>query len=139
MDNDIVYQARLHWIIFAWPVIAFMALMILAYEVPVLREPSLLFGAMMLLWTVSTYFVYRFSSLTIKTSQLILRKGFLTRYSTNIPVDKIESIDIRQSIWGTLFGYGDLEITGTGGTREIMTFIRKPLTCRRYIEQMIHR
>lgn len=139
MDNDIVYQARLHWIIFTWPLLLLALTVVLGIKVELLRQPSLLFAALMLLWALSTYGVYRFCSLTIKTSQIILRRGFFTRFTTNIPIDKIESIDIRQSIFGTIFGYGDLEITGTGGSREVMTYISKPLTCRRYIEQMIHR
>lgn len=139
MENDIVYQARLHRIIFAWPLIGLFALLALALYSPLFRSPSLLLAGIMGLWFISTYFIYQFSSLTIKSSQLVLRKGFFTRFTTNIPVDKIESIDIRQSLAGSLFGYGDLEITGTGGTREIMTTISKPLTCRRHIEQIIHR
>lgn len=139
MDNDIVYQARLHWVIFTWPLLLFALTVVLGIKVELLRQPSLMFAALMLLWALSTYGVYRFCSLTIKTSQIILRRGFFTRFTTNIPIDKIESIDIRQSIFGTIFGYGDLEITGTGGSREVMTYISKPLTCRRYIEQMIHR
>ena len=139
MDNDIVYQARLHWIIFAWPVILFAITMAAGLNIELLRQPSMLFGALMLLWGLSTYGVYRFCSLTIKASQIVLRRGLFTRFTTNIPMDKIESIDIRQSIFGTIFGYGDLVITGTGGTREEMTYVSKPLTCRRYIEQMMHR
>lgn len=138
MNNDIVYQARLHWIIFAWPVFLFVFTVVLGINVPLLRQASMLFGALMLFWALSTFAIYKFCSLTIKSSQIILRRGFLTRYTTNIPINKIESIDIKQSIFGTIFGYGDLEITGTGGSRELMTYISRPLTCRRYIEQMIH-
>ena len=139
MDNDIVYQARLHWIIFAWPVLLFIITVAAGIHFPLLRQPSMLFGVLMLIWLVSTYILYRFCSLTIKSNQIVLRRGLFTRFTTNIPMDKIESIDIRQSIFGTIFGYGDLVITGTGGSREVMTYISKPLTCRRYIEQMIHR
>ena len=139
MDNDIVYQARLHWIIFAWPVILFAITVAAGINIELLRQSSMLIGALVLLWGLSTFGVYRFSSLTIMASQVVLRRGLFTRFTTNIPMDKLESIDIRQSIFGTIFGYGDLVITGTGGTREVITYISKPLTCRRYIEQMIHR
>lgn len=139
MNHDIVYQARLHWIIFAWPAILLAITVTAGMNIALLRQPSMLFGGLILVWGISTYGVYRFCSLTIKASQIVLRKGFFTRFTTNIPMDKIECIDIRQSILGTIFGYGDLVITGTGGTREVMTYLSKPLTCRRYIEQMIHR
>ena len=56
----------------------------------------------------------------------------------DIPLNKIESIDIRRSLLGSLLQYGTLVITGTGGSRQLVNFLDKPLTCRRYIEQLMH-
>ncbi len=139
MNTDgIVYQARLHWIIFAGPITLLVFFVAIGINFDLFRQPSMLLALLALLWVLATVGTYHFCSLTIISNQLIVRKGFITRQTTNIALNKIESIDIRQSIFGTLFGYGDLEITGTGGTRELMTYISKPLTCRRYIEQMMH-
>lgn len=69
---------------------------------------------------------------------MILRTGMLVRQTVDIPLSKIETIDIRQSIIGSILRYGSLVITGTGGTRHVMNFLDKPLTCRRYIEQLMH-
>ena len=62
----------------------------------------------------------------------------LVRQTIDIPLAKIESIDIRQTILGSIFNYGSLIITGTGGTRHMINYLAKPLTCRRYIEQLMH-
>ena len=69
---------------------------------------------------------------------MIFRTGVLVRKITDIPYTKIESVDIRQSIMGSIMRYGSLMITGTGGTRHFINFIAKPLTCRRYIEQFMN-
>lgn len=139
MNTDsIVYQARLHWIIFAWPVIAFAIVVAIGVYFEPVRQPSMLLGVLLLLWVIATYGRYHFCSLTIIENQLILKNGFLTRQTMNIPLNKIESIDIRQTLVGTVLGYGNLEIVGTGGSRGLMTYVSKPLTCRRYIEQMMH-
>ena len=90
------------------------------------------------IWGIMTWVTYQFSSLTIKKGQVILRSGFIVRQTIDVSIAKIESIDIRQSIAGSIFQYGFLMITGTGGTRNSMNFIAKPLTCRRYIEQLMH-
>ena len=66
---------------------------------------------------------YRFSSLTIKKKQVILRTGFLVRQTVDISVARIESIDIRQTVFGSLFHYGSLVITGTGGTRQLINYL----------------
>jgi uncharacterized membrane protein YdbT with pleckstrin-like domain len=138
MDKDIVHQARLHWIIFVWPLVGLLAVTYIGFNFALFREPSLLLGIFMLLWVGATLITYRFSSLTIKKNQIILKTGFLSRQIMHIPLDKVESIDIRQSIMGTILGFGNIVITGTGGSREVVTYISKPLTCRRYIEQMMH-
>lgn len=133
-----VHQARLHWIIFVWPILfAFLGIW-LGFEFPMLQQMSLFVVGMGALWFILMWLTYRFSSLTIKASQVILRKGILVRQTMDIPMSKIESIDIRQSIIGTIFSYGSLVITGTGGTQQWMTYVSKPLTCRRYIEQLMH-
>ena len=64
--------------------------------------------------------------------------GILVRQTVDIPMNKIESIDVRQSIFGSIFQYGSLVITGTGGTRQSINFLNRPLTCRRYIESLMY-
>ena len=137
-DNDVIYFAKLHWIIFVWPVVLFFGGMILGIEFWQLKEVSIFLVLFALAWGLMTWVNYRFSSLTIKKGQVILRSGFLVRQTIDIPIAKIESIDIRQSVGGSIFQYGFLLITGTGGTRNSINHIAKPLTCRRYIEQLTH-
>lgn len=133
-----VYFTRLHWIIFFWPAVSlFLAIMMQVYSVS-LRPISLVLQAFILAWIVITWATYYFSSITIKKKQVILRTGILIRKTVDIPVAKIETIDIRQSILGSIFRYGALVITGTGGTRHLVNYLYKPLTCRRHIEQLIN-
>lgn len=137
-ESDIVYFARLHWILFLWPVVLTCIAMLLGIEVSQLKEVALLFVVFSLIWIAMTWVTYHFSSLTIKKRQVILRTGMLVRQTIDIPLAKIETIDIRQSLFGSIFGYGTLIITGTGGTRHMIDYLDKPLTCRRYIEQLMH-
>ncbi len=140
MDNNdgIVYQARLHWIIFAWPFLILVAVSVIGYLFVAAQQISLLVGALAILWGISIYVMYRVSSITVTQRQVMLRKGLLTRYLMDIPLNKIASVNIQQSIFGTILGYGDIEISDTGGSREVMRYVSKPLTCRRYIEQILH-
>lgn len=138
MESDAVYQARLHVVLFFGPVVMLMAALWLGATYVSFQKVSLFFIVVASIWTGLTWVTYQFSSLTIKKKQVILRSGLLVRKTIDIPFSKIESIDIRQSILGTIFQYGSLEITGTGGTRQLMNYVAHPLTCRRYIEQMMH-
>ena len=118
-SEDIVYQARLHWILFLWPVVFFLLVFFVGVNFEIVRTPSILLACLTLLWGFGTWTLYHFSSLTIKPKRVIVQTGMLVRKTLDIPIDKIESIDIRQSIIGIVLGYGSLEFTGTGGTREV--------------------
>jgi len=139
MSNQrVVYQARLHWIIFVWPLLLLLLGLSLSFAFVASREVGLMIVLIAMAWGFLMWLTYQFSSLTIKERQVILRSGILVRQTIDIPFTKIESIDIRQSIVGSLFQYGSLLITGTGGTRQWMGYVAKPLTCRRHIEQLMH-
>lgn len=41
---------------------------------------------------------------------MVDESGFFTRYSKESPLDKINNVEYDQSIWGRLFGYGNVDI-----------------------------
>lgn len=138
VDSNIVYMARLHWILFLWPVALACFAIFIGAQIAQLKEVAIFLVLFALVWIIMTWVTFHFSSLTIKKKQVILRTGMLVRQTIDIPLSKIESIDIRQSVLGSILRYGSLVITGTGGTRHMINFLEKPLTCRRHIEQLMH-
>jgi uncharacterized membrane protein YdbT with pleckstrin-like domain len=46
--------------------------------------------------------------------RVIYARGFIQRHTVEINMDKIESVDVDQSIIGRAFNYGDVTIRGTG-------------------------
>ncbi|MCP0913968.1 MULTISPECIES: PH domain-containing protein [Legionella] len=137
-DNNVIHQARLHWVLFVWPLVLFTAAVYVAMNFELFYEVSLVVAFFALIWLLMMWVTYQFSSLTINKKHVILRSGVLVRQTIDIPLNKIESIDIRQTILGSILRYGSLVITGTGGTRQVVNYINKPLTCRRYIEQLMN-
>lgn len=137
-NDNVVYFAKLHWIIFLGPVLFLLAAMMLGTYFTPLHMLAGILAIFSLCWIAFTWVNYYFSSLTIQKKRVILRTGIVVRQTVDIPLSKIETIDIRQSIPGSLFHYGALVITGTGGTRHLVNYLQKPLTCRRYIEQLMN-
>ena len=136
--NVVIYMARLHWVIFVWPVFVFFGMLTLSIVVPVTHDFARFFAFIALVWIILMWVTYHFSYLLVKKKQVILCRGIVVRQTLDIPLDKIASIDIRQSILGSIFQYGSLVITGTGGTQQCIKDLARPLTCRRYIEQLLH-
>ena len=137
-DGDIVYQACLHWVLFVWPAVFFCVAVYLGIRYPSLRPICLGVALLAVFWEAVVWLTYQSSYLIIKPKQIILCTGIFVRQTLDLSLSKIESIDVRQSILGTVLHYGSLVITGTGGTRQYINYLNKPLTCRRYIEQMLH-
>ncbi len=137
-ESTIVYQARLHRILFFWPTLFLFIALFIGIFFDRFLFPSSMVVLLALIWGGMVWLTYHFSALTIKKKQVILTTGILVRQTIDIPMNKIESIDIRQSVLGSILQYGSLVITGTGGTRQYINYLDKPLTCRRYIEQSMH-
>jgi uncharacterized membrane protein YdbT with pleckstrin-like domain len=65
--------------------------------------------------------------------RVVHKTGFIRRDTFEMSLDKVESVDVKQSILGRFMDYGDLTIQGVGeGTRTITT-ITAPLAFRNAI------
>ena len=59
--------------------------------------------------------------------RVVDESGFFTRYSKESPLDKINNVEYDQSIWGRLFGYGNVDIQTAAELGETTyNLIRKP-------------
>lgn len=54
----------------------------------------------------------------ITNKRIICKTGIFSRKTLEMNLNKIESVNVDQSILGRMFGYGTITIIGTGGTRE---------------------
>ncbi|MEO7066473.1 MAG: PH domain-containing protein [Rhodanobacter sp.] len=69
------------------------------------------------------------------TNRRVVRKtGIVSRETTELRLASIETVDLRQSFWGRIFGYGNVEITGRGETAMVLDRIAHPIEVKREIE-----
>jgi uncharacterized membrane protein YdbT with pleckstrin-like domain len=102
-------------------------------------NPAPLFGSLavcvVLLAVIGVKLVMlRFQEHVLTDRRVIQQVGVLNRRSMDARLDKINNVEHRQTIWGRLLGYGDLEIdtaSETGATR--FHKIRRPLDFKRAI------
>jgi len=138
MSDENLYQCRLHWIIFVRPCLLLIIPLLAAYFGLSSTITWLIFLGLVAGWLLVEMVRYAFTLVTIKPKNVVIQSGFLVQQTLDFPMQRIESIDIRQTIIGALFNYGDIVITGSGGTQQVVVAIEHPLTCRRYIEQNLH-
>lgn len=75
--------------------------------------------------------IERFSTELVVTNQRVIAKtGFIRRTVSELNNDKIEGVDVDQSVAGRIFGYGTLTVRGTGGGTAPLNNIAKPIDFR---------
>jgi uncharacterized membrane protein YdbT with pleckstrin-like domain len=140
--EKVLYSTNAHWIFFlpaiaGWVVaIVFVAL---AYMVPA-TVPVLLclsmaaISAVVALYKTVTAWFHRWTTETDVTNLRVIHKtGFITRQTFEMSLDKVESVDVNQSILGRIFNYGNVTIRGVGEGVETIRTIASPLAFRNSI------
>lgn len=105
------YETSYHWIIFV-SLRAFFTLFI----TPLIDK-----------WT---------SEFAITNKRVIVKTGLIRRRTIELNLSKIESVNVNQSVLGRIFGFGSIQIVGTGGTKEIFPNINKPLSFRKKFQEL---
>ncbi len=136
-NESVTYKTTLHWKVYVWPVVltllVFAPLLVLALNgekkavalLPLIVI-GLLFGA--------AYLQRRSSEYAVTTKRVIVKIGVLQTRSVELLLGKVEGITVNQGLGGKLFGYGEIVITGSGGTKEQFSGIQSPFDFRRAVQ-----
>lgn len=108
----VVYETRYQWIIFWRP------------------------KALLTLWIMP--WIERISSeFAITDKRIIIKTGLLSRHTVELNVRQVESVNVQQSLVGRMLDYGSVTVVGSGGTREVLSYIAKPLEFRRAYQRQL--
>lgn len=70
------------------------------------------------------------TEIVVTDRRVIFKEGFIRRRTMEMNMNKVETVDVVQSIGGRLFNYGTIIIRGTGSSYEPLTMIGDPLALR---------
>jgi len=131
-DEQVVFRARLNRIIFLPPIVLLaISIWLLSYGVPLGAESVL---AIAILWGLVKYVDYASSEFAVTNKRVIIKVGVLRRRTVEMLNTKVEAVAVNQGILGRIFGYGNIVVTGTGGTNEPFNGISSPLEFRRAVQ-----
>ncbi len=69
------------------------------------------------------------------TNRRVVRKtGIVSRNTEELRLASIETIDLHQSVWGRMLGYGDVVLTGRGESAMIFARLAAPIDAKRAVE-----
>ena len=135
--EKIFFRAHLHWKVFLPPVLLFLvaiALTVGAIYQGIDPYLSLLILVIPLGVLFHSYLIWRCAEFAVTDKRVLIKTGIVSRHTLETILTKIENIGVEQSIWGRLFNFGTLYVTGTGSTRETFPGIHAPLEFRKAIE-----
>ena len=139
-DEEVVRITRLHPVVLLVPA---MTTSFMAGCISMVNDNIVLLCGALLLLALAAFrlvdrLIYFFTSEFGVTSKRVLGKtGFIRRRSLDIVLAKVEAIRLNQNIIGRLLNYGHVEVTGTGGTEEVLHYIPDPLEFRNSIEEQL--
>ena len=139
--EQIVYRARLHWIIFGASIFTVILGIVAAIVLQTLQHDywylGMAFVGVGLLLAIGPAIRYVSSEFAVTDKRVLAKHGFIERESIETLLSKIEAISVDQGIVGRVFDYGSITITGTGGTEESFPRISQPLEFRRQIQSQV--
>jgi uncharacterized membrane protein YdbT with pleckstrin-like domain len=81
---------------------------------------------------------YSTAHLFITNKRVILKAGYMRKISKEMLLDKVQGIDIDQSIMGRMLNYGFLRIKGIGVNNITFKNTKDPYVFRRQVQEQIH-
>jgi uncharacterized membrane protein YdbT with pleckstrin-like domain len=125
-EEVIKHSTGIHWIVYVpgavMAILAFVAAVWTWIRVGgtlglVLEWAALVLGIVALLMIFWEWFTWWTTEIAVTNRRVIYKKGFIRRKTNEMNIDKVESVQVDQSIPGRLLDYGTVLITGTGESR----------------------
>jgi uncharacterized membrane protein YdbT with pleckstrin-like domain len=135
----IVYRTRLHWLAVISPVILTAIVMApIAWFLSTGTWSSYAWmpAAIWLVVLAAAVIKRQSSDFAVTDKRVMMKVGVFSSRSVELLLNKIEAIAVNQSFVGRIFGYGDIEVTGSGGTKEEFRNIQAPLDFRRAVQSV---
>jgi hypothetical protein len=77
------------------------------------------------------------TEMAVTNKRVIIKKGILATRSLEMVLSKIESVIVDKGLIGNIFDYGDIVVTGSGGTKEILKWVKAPIEFRNAVNKSL--
>jgi uncharacterized membrane protein YdbT with pleckstrin-like domain len=153
--ETVIYQTRLHWIVmlghyiigcllFGLPGVL---LLYYAFVQSGIESKTLHLmeggGAALLACGVATILMgivrRNATEMAVTNRRVVIKLGLTSRKTIEMLLNKVESIEVSETSFGRMLGYGTIVVIGTGGTSEPFHKIARPLEFRSQVQQQIEK
>jgi hypothetical protein len=152
--ETVIYETRLHWIVMVRPIVLACVLVVIAgfvFYYPQINASldaktlHLLEGAGGLFLIAALISVIigalrrNATEMAVTNHRVVIKLGIVGRRTIEMILNKVESIEVKESALGRMLGYGTIIVIGTGGTLEPFQRVAHPLQFRSAVQQQIEK
>jgi uncharacterized membrane protein YdbT with pleckstrin-like domain len=136
--ETVKYVGKLHWIIYKSSLLL-AAIAVLAaafsFELEESQRPlafiaAAILGVLAIVFFLKSWFLQWTTETVVTDKRIIHKGGFISRYTKEMNISKVETVDVHQPFWGRILGYGTVIAVGTGATLETLPHMAAPLQLR---------
>ncbi len=135
-NETVLHRGRLHWIVYLRGVLllvlaAVLLLLPVAQGWQVLVNwLAILAAALSVPFLVHAWYDQWITEVAVTDRRIIYKRGLIRRMTAEMNLEKVESVNVVQSILGRILDYGTIDVRGTGGGIEGVGGIAQPLAFR---------
>ena len=78
------------------------------------------------------------TEMAVTNKRVIIKKGIFATRSLELITSKIESVLVDKGLVGNMFDYGDVIIIGSGGTKEVLKWVKAPVEFRNAVNNSMN-
>jgi acyl-coenzyme A synthetase/AMP-(fatty) acid ligase len=153
--ESVIYQTRLHWIVMLGHVVLGYLLLglpgaFLIYygvsqtgiETKTLHTMEsggialLVCGVLVILMGMARR---NATEMALTNRRVLIKTGLVGRKTIELLLNKVESIEVSETVLGRMLGYGTIVVIGTGGTPEPFDNVAHPLEFRSRVQQQLEK
>src|SRR4029077_7907039 len=151
----LIYETRLHWIVMIWHIVVGCLLLglpgvlLLYYALSQTGIDSKTLhimeagGVALLVCGVVAILMgmvrRNATEMAVTNRRVVIKTGLASRKTIEMLLDKVESIEVSETAFGRMLGYGTIVVIGTGGTPEPFHKVAHPLEFRSQVQQQIEK
>jgi acyl-coenzyme A synthetase/AMP-(fatty) acid ligase len=153
--ETVIYQTRLHWIVMLWQMVlgclllGLPGVLLLYYALsqPGIESRTLHImeggGVALLVCGVVAILIgmvrQNATEMAVTNRRVVIKTGLASRKTIEMLLNKVESIEVNETAFGRMLGYGTIVVIGTGGTPEPFHKLAHPLEFRSQVQQQIEK
>ncbi|MGV3627963.1 MAG: PH domain-containing protein [Betaproteobacteria bacterium] len=74
----------------------------------------------------------------VTNKRVIFKTGIISRKSEEMKLTSIETVEIDQGVFGRIFGFGNVKVSGRGTSDLLFRTVADPMAVKRAIESISH-